>query len=263
MTAPPLSYLKKWLVTQGLYEDEYSLIGSSSIISPWRGFCAAWRALMADYTSRSMSFEQDKLVALARLAVEIKRKLGHPYQYIAGMWNCRFTIEYELCWRVTARNNVENPYRVKDYRAPSWSWASVEGKIWWSYERDWNVIGDTQLSLIQDVDIETTDGTPMGPIKSGRLRIKGPFLEHGGGLAISADDRTDCQYASGKIYTLTMFALYCDQMVWGLALQRVGGGENGGCYRRLGTFSFSDDIGGNWGTYSKFYSAPKEEITII
>ena len=55
MTAPPLNYLKNWLVTEGLYTDDYSLIGSPTIISPWEGFCAAWRALIADYTSRSMS----------------------------------------------------------------------------------------------------------------------------------------------------------------------------------------------------------------
>jgi hypothetical protein len=141
MTAPPLNYLKKWLVTEGLYKDNYSLIGSPMIISPWKGFCAAWRALVADYTSRSMSFEKDKLVALAGLAAELKRKLGDSYQYIAGMWNCRFSIEYELCWRVTARDNGEKPYRVKEYRAPSWSWASVEGNIWWTYEKDWDLLG--------------------------------------------------------------------------------------------------------------------------
>jgi hypothetical protein len=122
--------------------------------------------------------------------------------------------------------------------------------------------GDTQLSYVENVEIETTDGTLTGPIKSGRLRIRGPLLEHQR-PAISTDDPTDYQYAFGKVYTLTMFALYCDQKVWGLALQRVEDGENEGCYKRLGTFSFSDDIGGNGKVYSKYYGAPEEEITVI
>ncbi|KAF2032246.1 hypothetical protein EK21DRAFT_61510 [Setomelanomma holmii] len=100
------------------------------IISLWKGFCAAWRTLVADYTSHSMSFEKDKLAAFAGLAAELKHKLGDSYQYIAGMWNSRFSIGYELCWRVAARANGEKPYRVKKYRTPSWLWALVEGNIW-------------------------------------------------------------------------------------------------------------------------------------
>ena len=264
MTCPPLNYLKKWLVTEGVYKDNYSLIGSPNIVSPWKGFCAAWRGLVADYTSRSMSFEKDKLVALAGLAAELKRKLGESYQYVAGMWNTRFTIEYELCWEVTARDNGEKPYRVQEYRAPSWSWASVEGNIWWDYQKDWDLTGDTQLSYVENVEIETTDGTLTGPMKLGRLRIRGPLLEHPEGLAISVDDPNYYLSAfGGKVYTLTMFALYCDQQVWGLALQRVEDGENEGCYKRLGTFGFSDDVGGDGKIYSKYYRAPREEITII
>jgi hypothetical protein len=108
-----------------------------------------------------------------------------------------------------------------------------------------------------------SDGTATGPVKSGRLRIRGPFSEHEGRLAFSADDNTDHRYASGKSYTLTMFALYCDQMVWGLALQRVEGGENTDCYRRLGTFRFRDDFDSYVKKHPEYYGAPKKEITII
>lgn len=50
---------------------------------------------MLDYTSRYLTLEKDKLAAIAGVASVIHSKTS--IQYIAGMWNSRFYIEYELC----------------------------------------------------------------------------------------------------------------------------------------------------------------------
>lgn len=263
MTGPPIDYLKRWLVMEGVYRDNYERIGSPSILSPWDGFCAAWRALVFDYTSRSMTFEKDKLVALAGLASELERKLGEHYQYKAGMWITRFSIEYELCWTATTRRDGVKPYRPHVYRAPSWSWASIEGQIWWTYKEDWDLTGDTQLAFVHDKSDELCDDESTDPIQSHQLRIHGPFLEHPDGLAISVDDPRDDECAYGKLYTLTMFALYADQKVWGLALQRIECGDDKGCYKRIGTFTFVDDIREDGDLYDTFYGAPKVDIIVI
>jgi hypothetical protein len=71
--------------------------GNPRILSPWRAFCIAWKVLIEDYTSRKTTFEKDKLIAPAGLAGELHRKLGGIYEYMAGLGQCRTTIEHELC----------------------------------------------------------------------------------------------------------------------------------------------------------------------
>jgi len=199
---------------------ESANIHSARIPSPWR-------SLIADYTSRFITYEKDRLVALTGLAAELVFNL-EGYNYTAGMWNTRRSIEYEHCWTVTARDVGEMPYRAKEYRAPSWSWAAAEDKSRGNHERDWNLTGDSQCSFVETMEIETTDGIVTGLVTSGRMHIRGPLLEHPQGLGISVDDPCDRDCADEKVYSLTMFELYAGSRVWGLALQRVEAGQNAG-----------------------------------
>ena len=96
-------------------------------MSPMERFWFSWRSIVLDYTRRSLTLEKDKLAAIAGLASELQSKIH--CQYIAGMWNVRFYIEYGLCWQVSERADGRQPFRPAKYRAPTWSWASVEGAI--------------------------------------------------------------------------------------------------------------------------------------
>jgi len=260
LAARPLGFLKRWIASDDpIYFNHWSLV-SPSIMSSWECFCLSWRSIVLDYTSRSLTFEKDKLAAIAGLASVIQRKTR--VQYIAGMWNSRFSIEYELCWKPEEQANGQAPFRVKEYRAPTWSWASIEGRISYRYKRDYDLTGDTQLAFVEDAEIETIDGTPTGPVKSGLIRIRGPLTEKHDG-AFNPDDQADPRPKT--VIYLTMFALYCDQMVWGLALRRLESGSNQGRYERIGTFCFCsdpfDDADGS--VYKKFYYAPKQLIAIV
>ena len=83
------------------------MFASRSITSPWEGFWLAWRTVTLDHTSRSLTFEKDKLATIPGLASMIQHKTGA--QYIAGMWNARFTIEYEPCWKLEEQGSVMEP----------------------------------------------------------------------------------------------------------------------------------------------------------
>lgn len=49
-------------------------------------------------------------------------------EYVAGMW--RHSLERDLLWSVAGnRSNKQLPVRPKAYRAPSWSWMAVDGKV--------------------------------------------------------------------------------------------------------------------------------------
>ena len=253
-----LHVLKGQLASDNPLYFSHQSLGSGMIVSPLESFWWSWRTIVMDYTSRALTFEKDKLAAIAGIASVIERKIKVPY--VAGMWNFRFFIEYELCWRAGKQSNGQAPFRPKDYRAPTWSWASIEGSISYRHKEDPDISGDGQLAFVEDAKTETIDGTPTGPVKSGFIRITGPLAEKHN-YAYEPDDEADPRPKT--VFFLAMFNLFCDQKVWGLALRRLECGSNQGCYERIDTFCFYEDDGLYDGLYNEFCNLPEQLITII
>ena len=103
-----------------------------------------WYKCISDYTTRFLSRSSDKLAALAGLAAKYAQpEMG---RYLAGLWECDFF--RGLAWdrvrssqqkdseaqsyifakaeRTIARRALKPPTQ---YRAPSWSWASINGPV--------------------------------------------------------------------------------------------------------------------------------------
>ena len=254
LTPRSLQYLKSMIASEHPIWFHHWSQKNSPNMSPMEWFWLSWRSIVLDYSSRSLTLEKDKLAAIAGLASVIQNKID--IQYIAGMWNTKFYIEYELCWQVSEKADGRQPYRPTEYRAPTWSWASIEGNIWYMYKEDYDMTGDTQLAFVRDVEIETFDGTAAGPIKSASMQIEGPLkLSY---PRFKSDDYT--QAIPDMVFYLAMFGLfglYCDQRIWGLALRRLEFGPRKGCYERIGTFEVFDE------DCDIFYDASKTLITII
>lgn len=85
-----------------------------------------WYDLVEDYTLRSITQASDKLPALSGLA-----KCHHEdnVQYLAGIWSSQ--LPGALLWRSVDRNATRLLKAEKNdtYIAPSWSWASIQGRI--------------------------------------------------------------------------------------------------------------------------------------
>lgn len=101
-----------------------------------------WHRLVEEYTGRNLTRDQDKLPALSGLANLMAAKTGDGYA--AGLWK-RDVIE-DLFWSIeivepshhcddpahdammppATKASVKHPTQ---YRAPSWSWASLDGKV--------------------------------------------------------------------------------------------------------------------------------------
>jgi hypothetical protein len=82
-----------------------------------------WENILQYYTAANLTYGSDKLVALSGIAKTFQQITKD--QYLAGMW--RSGLESTLCWRVGV-DTVELD-RPSEERAPTWSWASVDGKI--------------------------------------------------------------------------------------------------------------------------------------
>ncbi|KAI0887732.1 HET-domain-containing protein [Annulohypoxylon maeteangense] len=85
-----------------------------------------WSAAVQAYSTCNLTYSSDKLIALSGLANDmgaILRDLDPSYgTYLTGMW--KLTMPDSLLWKVKGLNKRPSPYR-----APSWSWASVDGPL--------------------------------------------------------------------------------------------------------------------------------------
>jgi len=88
-----------------------------------------WEHHVSQYSLRKLTREEDKLSAFAGLAAEFARRTG--FRYLAGLW--QETLSVDLLWQVSPPTRCT---RLQTRRAPSWSWASVDGTIALSTIRD-------------------------------------------------------------------------------------------------------------------------------
>ncbi|KAL7619910.1 hypothetical protein AAE478_010457 [Parahypoxylon ruwenzoriense] len=97
-----------------------------------------WWRVLRFYTARNLTHEQDKLPALSGLAQVYQEATGDTY--LAGLWKA--SLPHCLCWYHT-KESGRAPIRIgiscrpRAFRAPSWSWASVDAldnaecRVWW------------------------------------------------------------------------------------------------------------------------------------
>ena len=89
----------------------------------WPITTKGWENIVASYSRCSITFSRDKLVALPGLARLMQQESG--IEYVAGLW--RKNLESQLRWQRThSPGTIERP---AVYRAPSWSWASIDGRV--------------------------------------------------------------------------------------------------------------------------------------
>lgn len=81
-----------------------------------------WQSIVHDYTTRTLTVPADRLPALAGISKELES--AWQDRYIAGMW--RSDLFSWLLWR---SDSLTTAPLDTAWRAPSWSWASVDGTI--------------------------------------------------------------------------------------------------------------------------------------
>jgi hypothetical protein len=121
-----------------------------------------WAEVVRLFTSADLTFARDKLPALSGIAKRIHGQKGG--QYLAGLWRDE-RIEAQLCWRVTSPR-----IRPTEWRAPSWSWASVDGPIVYTPTQP-GICDDTYAHVV-DASVTPLAGDIFGQLSAGTLRIE-------------------------------------------------------------------------------------------
>lgn len=121
-----------------------------------------WPRIVRLYSAANLTFPKDKLPALSGIA-----KLGYDEtgdQYLAGLW--RRQIEEQLCWR---RVRSSHPMERPPWRAPTWSWASIDGEVSWiSLQQG---ILETRYAHVLDSSTTQYGHDPFGQVTSGVVRL--------------------------------------------------------------------------------------------
>ena len=84
-----------------------------------------WNKVIERYTKCQLTYETDKLAALCGIATHFSREKLPQDEYLAGIWASQ--LPFALLWRLMPDQKVMK--EKGEFRAPSWSWASVDGRI--------------------------------------------------------------------------------------------------------------------------------------
>ena len=82
-----------------------------------------WNRIVQDYCKRPLTKEEDKLIAISGIAKVFQSRMLDD-AYVAGLWYNSFPLG--PLWKVSDPDSITRP---ASYRAPSWSWASIDGGI--------------------------------------------------------------------------------------------------------------------------------------
>ncbi|KAH8802413.1 heterokaryon incompatibility protein-domain-containing protein [Xylogone sp. PMI_703] len=146
-------------------EDKEDDLDKAGIGEGW----SHWQTLCSHYTWRELTFPQDKLPAISGMANMVSRKLQS--QYLAGLW--KDNLMHDLFWKTVAVVT-----RPKEYRAPSWSWASLDGRVRWQMWRDFLLCsGCRTYCTILDASTTPAGLDPYGSVKDGFLKVRGVLRE--------------------------------------------------------------------------------------
>jgi hypothetical protein len=110
------------------------------------------------------------MVALSGVAKMVRSRVND--QYVAGMW--RRDLVNQLVWEPYPHgqgHSYPTPGQ-SNYRAPSWTWASIDHPIFY-FGRWGPVEPDDLLIEVEDVQIEYASGDDTGQIQNAWLDLKG------------------------------------------------------------------------------------------
>ena len=123
-----------------------------------------WGKIVRLYSNAKLTNPADKLPALSGIARRQHEATGD--HYLAGMW--KENLLRQLVWMCFEKGDRPQ------WRAPSWSWTSVDGST--EFYRDWRDwsdydIGSDEYARVIDVWTTLAGPDPFGAVSYGELRI--------------------------------------------------------------------------------------------
>ncbi|KAL8837534.1 MAG: hypothetical protein Q9170_002493 [Blastenia crenularia] len=211
-----------------------------------------WNKIVTAYTAGELTVASDKLVAISGLAKNLHTLLHD--EYLAGLW--KGTLASDLLWKVIGVKQANGlpSARAAQYRAPTWSWAALDGHILPGRPDTLRILAFIEEAVIQPSVLEN----PLGQLKYGWIRLRGVLLQ---GIvkrpesSASQPDKLNVSFSAenittdhwifpdiqDEIFDQSIFCLivstknqYDGTLIRGLALHCINIVES--TYRRIGLF---------------------------
>lgn len=155
-----------------------------------------WEMTVALFAQREISNPRDRLQAISGVATVQGYHTG--WTYLAGLW--KENLSTELRWETRGQSWEIKP-RPAEYRAPSWSWASVDGPV---------VFHDGVTPEVSERDLQVLDAridlkdqsAPFGEVVYGSLTVRGWVKQKkvvdGGNSLVNPDWESDAHRSEDK-----------------------------------------------------------------
>jgi hypothetical protein len=127
----------------------------------------SWATFRIRYTECAMTKDEDKLVAIQGIAQQLSYALSD--QFVAGLWYNRLL--EELCWFKSWLLHDPPPSKPTKWRAPTWSWASSNTRIWVSNTTKFHR-GCRNKQIWGEVDTVDVKANTSGDLEYASLRIR-------------------------------------------------------------------------------------------
>lgn len=220
------------------------------------GIRKLWKAIVEVYTTTQLTYGTDKLIGLSGISRIMGRYLGD--KYCAGLW--RRSLVTDLFW--FGPSGGDKWSRPSPYRAPSWSWAGIDGQVSVSLFLGKELQDIEPLVDIISCEVESATEDPYGFVTGGFLRLSGLLAtiqikpKPDGGWYVFFDDIwwddnvriyicLDCTPSTYNFHCLPLFIDNHQLPSWNLScllLEPTGG--VGGQFKRGGILhAFSGAIG--------------------
>ena len=186
-TQPWDATIKKWLA--GIYAAPEDSVDRNDSTEPsenhhpilrhrglfcWSPEIEVWPLLIEQYSTLNLTYESDRLAAIGGLARQAQKVTsGNWGRYLAGIWERDLAIQLDWSTDFEILLGVPKNPRSEIYKAPSWSWASVNCGV--RYERSQTPTDDRWFDFV-DVNLEYALGV-HGPVKSGWLCLRGSLVQ--------------------------------------------------------------------------------------
>lgn len=231
----------------------------------------AWQYVIWDYTRRELRIGgEDKLNAVGGIAEQFSSVWNS--RYLAGIWE--HNLLEDLLWE---RSIASDPVaRSHIYRAPSWSWASMDGIVDGTVQAETLKVGQPGVLHCEIVECEVTlrsTKSPFAAVTAGHLKLVGELYK------VTTKNSTSSQ----SIWPLSLGSeesaigwakldalddikdvddLFVVPILWNATLSSVGAlvlaAADKGVFRRVGIFSASREHSLAW-----IGTVKAHELTII
>ncbi|KAJ3522876.1 hypothetical protein NM208_g12679 [Fusarium decemcellulare] len=137
----------------------------------------SWRLHLENYAQTRLTRESDRLIAFSGIVqkIAIDNGVHIESQYLAGLW--RSHCPRALCWFRDPQNQpqVGATLRSSEYKAPSWTWASLGGPFELHYG---DMTFGTECGIVEDARVHYENHI-AGTVKGGVIKIRGHLIGPG------------------------------------------------------------------------------------